>query len=171
MIFVTVGTNEAPFDRLLRALDALPGREPLVVQHGPSLVRPVGATRFESLPFDELLGYIREARAVVAHAGVGSVLAVLGCGKRPIVVPRLRRYGEAVDDHQREFALRLDEAGLVRLVDDPTGLAEALEADAAHAVELRSNHRLAAELRGYLAERLDLPTPGPVVPEETGYSR
>ncbi len=53
---------------------------------------------------------MREASAVVCHAGVGTILSALGTGKQPIVLPRLRQYGEHVDDHQlqitRAFANR-----------------------------------------------------------------
>jgi UDP-N-acetylglucosamine transferase subunit ALG13 len=171
MIFVTVGTNEARFDRLLRSLDTIPGTEELVVQHGPSSIRPAGATCFESLPFDDFLGYVRQARAVIAHAGVGSVLAILGCGKRPIVVPRLHRHGEAVDDHQRAFANRLGAAGLVQTVDDPAGLAAVLLSPNEHTVELRSDGRLVGELRAYLDERLDASVRDADSPPPARYSR
>jgi UDP-N-acetylglucosamine transferase subunit ALG13 len=154
VILVTVGTNEARFDRLLRALDALPGDEPLVVQHGPSPVRPRGATCVDYFPFEELAGLIRDARVVVMHAGVGSAIAALVNGKRPIVVPRLARYGEAVDDHQLPFGRRLHEAGLVELVEDPAELPEAVgRHGASDAVELRPNSRLVDELRSYIGAR------------------
>ena len=40
-VFVTVGTNEAPFDRLVGAATRLTG-EPVIVQHGPSKSGPMG---------------------------------------------------------------------------------------------------------------------------------
>ena len=42
----------------------------------------------------------------------------LAHGRRPIVVPRLHRHGEAVDDHQVHFARRLEAAGLATVVED-----------------------------------------------------
>ena len=71
MIFVTVGTNEARFDRLLAAVDELPDGTDLFVQHGPSSIRPAGATCADYLSFDEMVEKMRQARAVVTHAGVG----------------------------------------------------------------------------------------------------
>lgn len=159
MIFVTVGTNEARFDRLLRAVGALDVTTGLVVQHGPSSVRPAGARCVDYLEYDEIVATMRAADVVVTHAGVGSVMTALMNGKRPIVVPRLRRFDEAVDDHQLEFARRLAASGLVRLVEDPADLGGALEgadrADPVDPVELGPARRLVDELRGYLAERLD----------------
>ena len=126
MIFVSVGTNEARFDRLLHAVEALGASEEIVVQHGPSPVRPAGATCVEFLSFEEMTDHIRRARVLIMHAGVGSILAALGNGVRPVVVPRLKRFDEAVDDHQVAFGRRLDAEGLVDFVEDPAGLLEAV---------------------------------------------
>lgn len=153
MIFVTVGTNEARFDRLLAALDDLPDGTDLFVQHGPSAVRPTGATCVDYMSFDELAEKMRQARAVVTHAGVGSVLTALLNGTRPIVVPRLQRFGEAVDDHQVHFGRRAQSAGLVTLVEDVAELADAV---ARHQESPpsppRPDERLVEDLRGFLGE-------------------
>jgi UDP-N-acetylglucosamine transferase subunit ALG13 len=124
MIFVTVGTNEAPFDRLVQAVDRLPADEEVVAQCGASSHRPARAARIDYLPFEELVELVRRARVVITHAGAGSIMVVLANGKFPLVVPRLRRYGEAVDDHQLTFARRLAERGLVTLVEEPADLPE-----------------------------------------------
>lgn len=159
MIFVTVGTNEARFDRLLEAIDGLAGDEELVVQHGPSPVRPARATCLDYLPFDELLAEVRRARVVVMHAGVGSMMAALTNGKRPVVVPRLARHREAVDDHQVPLARRLAAAGLVTLVEDLAALAHAVSADGeTTAIPVGVSTPLSDDLRAFLLER-------------TGYSR
>ena len=93
VIFVSVGTNEAPFDRLLRAVASLPLDEDVVVQHGHSRsARSAGA---RLLDFLSLRGDGRphpRARVVVTHAGVGSVMVSLANGKRPVVVPRRKRF-------------------------------------------------------------------------------
>jgi UDP-N-acetylglucosamine transferase subunit ALG13 len=155
MIFVTVGTNEAPFDRLLLALDGIGADEELVVQHGSSSVHPQGATCMKWVPYENLAELIRQARAIVAHAGVGSILTVLANGKRPIVVPRLHRFGEAVDDHQLAFARRLEQAALVTLVEDTTRLAEALRQHSETvSIKLEPDTRLTGDLRNYIQERL-----------------
>ena len=156
MIFVTVGTNEAPFDRLVEAVRGLPGE--IVLQHGASTVRPGNAQCIESLPYEAMIETMRRAEVVITHAGVGSVLTALAAGMRPVVVPRLRRYGEAVDDHQLEFARHLASSGLVRVVEDPTTLAGALDvAAAAPLPELGPSRALVSELREYLARVLGAP--------------
>lgn len=127
MIFVSTGTNEQPFDRLVRAAAALGGDEPLLVQHGSSQV-PRGRGDWRAfLTFEEMSEAMRAARAVVVHAGVGSVLLARRCGATPIVVPRRVALGEAVDDHQVAFSRRLADAGMVILVEDERELPAALE--------------------------------------------
>ena len=69
MIVVTVGTNEQPFDRLVRAAANLGGGEPLLVQHGASKVPHGRGEWVDFLPFDELEARTRGARVLVCHAG------------------------------------------------------------------------------------------------------
>lgn len=154
MIFVSVGTHEAPFDRLLRSVYELRLDEQTVVQHGPSRVRSQCAVEAEYLSFDEVVSYIREARAVVMHAGVGSVMIALANGKRPIVMPRLHRFDEHVDDHQLELARRLDTNGLVTLVEDSRSLGAALAREAEPAGRVSDTPWLGTDLGEYLAQHL-----------------
>ena len=150
MIFVTLGTQAYPFDRLLSGLEGV--EEELIVQAGPSTRRPAGALWFDYLDYTPLLEYVRQARIVVAHAGIGTVMTVVAEGKRPVVVPRLRRYGEAVDDHQVPIARRLADAGLVRLVEDPETLAAALVEAPLAPASFSGQGGIAADLRAYLLE-------------------
>ena len=105
------------------------------------------------MPFEELVAAMERADAVVTHAGVGSVLVALRCGKRPVVVPRLRRLGEAVDDHQLAFGRRFAAAGLVTLVQTAPELERALAAVSRPTAGGRADAtRLALELRGFIAD-------------------
>jgi UDP-N-acetylglucosamine transferase subunit ALG13 len=153
MIFVTVGTNEARFDRLLDAVAALPLDEEIVIQHGHSSpLGPAHARLVDFLSFEEMTETVRAARAVVTHAGVGSVMVALANGKRPLVVPRLKAFGEAVDDHQLQLGRRFAAAGLVTFVASPDGIPAALLGEHAAAAPLPASNALAAELRGYFEE-------------------
>jgi UDP-N-acetylglucosamine transferase subunit ALG13 len=156
MIFVTVGTNEARFDRLLHAVAALTTEEEIVIQHGHSSpVEHPNALNIDFLPYEALVQTIRRARMVVTHAGVGSVMVALANARRPIVVPRRASFGEAVDDHQLQLGRRLATAGLVTFVEAPTDLKEALN-DANGLTEppgARSS-ALAADLRAFFVDVL-----------------
>jgi UDP-N-acetylglucosamine transferase subunit ALG13 len=154
-VVVTVGTNEAPFDRLVAAVGSLVG-EPVVVQHGASAVRPARARCFDYLPHDELDRLVGSARVVVCHAGIGSVALALAHGKRPVVVPRLRRFREAVDDHQLFFARKLEATGLVTVVEDVEQLSRVV-AGHDHAATLEPGPDLTAAIRSALDELIGKP--------------
>jgi UDP-N-acetylglucosamine transferase subunit ALG13 len=126
VIFATVGSTQIRFDRFTRALGALPGDE-LFVQHGP-MDAPAGAGRAVAyMQFPEVVESMEAADAVVCHAGAGSILCALRVGHTPVVVPRLKRFEETVDDHQVEFSRALAAQGKVIAVEDLDLLAAAVE--------------------------------------------
>jgi UDP-N-acetylglucosamine transferase subunit ALG13 len=158
MIFVSVGTNEARFDRLLRAVAELPLDEELIVQHGHSArIERDGAELVDFFSFEEMVATILRARVVVTHAGVGSVMVSLANGKCPVVVPRLKSFGEAVDDHQLQLGRRFAAAGLVTLVEAPDGLAAALAGEQQPAAIVPSASSLAADLTSFLEDAIPRP--------------
>ena len=126
------------------------------MQYGSSC-EPHGAGEWvDFLDFDELAERMREARVVVCHAGVGSIMLARKCGHRPVVVPRRVHLGEAVDDHQLHMGRRLHAAGIVTLVEHERELAAAVAAASGPRVEdaaesLAGAAALAADLRGFLA--------------------
>jgi UDP-N-acetylglucosamine transferase subunit ALG13 len=128
VIFVTVGTHHQPFARLLDALAALPGDEAIMVQHGPAEPPACAHQATPFMSFAEMIDFFREARVVVTHAGVGSILCAIRVGHTPLVVPRLHRFGEHVDDHQSELVRGLEEEGRVIAVWNMQDLAAAIAA-------------------------------------------
>lgn len=111
MIFVTVGTHEQPFNRLIKAVDDLVAdgtiTEEVIIQRGYSTYEPKHCKYYDLLPWDEMQKYNKEARIVITHGGPASFIDVLTLGKTPIVVPRQAKYNEHVNDHQLEFAKQL----------------------------------------------------------------
>lgn len=107
MIFVTVGTHEQPFNRLIKKVDELVAdgtiTEPVVMQTGFSTCVPKHCEWHKMLSYNEMKRYIDEARIVITHGGPASFIEVLQAGKIPVVVPRLAEFGEHVNDHQEEF--------------------------------------------------------------------
>lgn len=107
MIFVTVGTHEQPFDRLIREVDRLKDEgtisEDVMIQTGVSDYRPVACHFANALPYDEMQRLMQEAHIVITHGGPSSFMPVLEYGKIPIVVPRRSEYHEHVNDHQVRF--------------------------------------------------------------------
>lgn len=109
MIFVAVGTHDAPFDRLLRAVDeaAASLSEEVVVQRGASRLALRRCAAVDTLSPAALTRHLAEARRVVLHGGTSLFLEARALGRVPVVVPRRRVFGEHVDDHQVEFARSL----------------------------------------------------------------
>jgi UDP-N-acetylglucosamine transferase subunit ALG13 len=126
MLLVTTGTNEQPFDRLVRAAAALAATGPAFVQYGSSRESHGPGEWIDFVEFDALEARMRSARVVVCHAGVGSIMLARRCGHRPVVVARRLDLGEAVDDHQLHLARRLHDAGLVTHVEDEAELPAAV---------------------------------------------
>ena len=114
MIFVTVGTERFPFDRLLRAMDEAIRRGvvsgPVIAQTGYSLFRPQHMDCRDFYLFAEMRRLMSEADVIVAHAGVGTVLLAHGLHRIPLLMPRRMTLKEHVSDHQLEFARRLVES-------------------------------------------------------------
>ena len=79
--------------------------------------------------------------------------------KKPIVVPRRKAFGEAVDDHQLQLGRRFAEAGLVTLVEDPDDLGEALAREQVRAAVAQEASPLAAELLRFLEHAIASPVP------------
>lgn len=113
MIFATCGSSDLRFDRMMKGLSRLPMDE-LEVQHGPATPPPCGRA-YAYLPFTQMVEKIELADVVVSHAGVGTILCAIRAGHTPVVIPRLKRHGEAVDDHQAELAAALADHGTVLL--------------------------------------------------------
>ena len=108
MIFITVGTHEQPFDRLLKCIDKLIEEgiisEEVVCQKGYTDYVPKNYKAEKLLPYDQMQQNYEKARIVITHGGPASFTAVLSLGKIPIVVPRKEELNEHVNNHQVEFS-------------------------------------------------------------------
>ena len=117
MIFVTVGTERFPFDRLIRALDEAKrsGRiqQEVFAQIGTATYLPQAFDYSRFLSFGSMIEYIRAADIIIGHAGVGTVLLSRQSDKIPIIFARQKVFGEHVDDHQMQFARKMEREGLV----------------------------------------------------------
>jgi UDP-N-acetylglucosamine transferase subunit ALG13 len=131
MIFVTVGTHQQPFDRLLRAVDALEGDESRLFQTGHSRYHPVSGQAHPFMAPEQMVQAMQQARVIVCHGGTGSIIQALELGKCPLVAPRRAAQGEHVDDHQQELSRALAARGLVVLWREDIGLQEQLDDAAA----------------------------------------
>lgn len=113
MIFVTVGTHEQPFDRLIQKVDEIKRdgiiNEDVIMQTGFSTYEPRYCQWRKLIPYQEMIKNVADARIVITHGGPASFVMPLQVGKTPIVVPRQHQFNEHVNDHQVEFARNVDQ--------------------------------------------------------------
>jgi UDP-N-acetylglucosamine transferase subunit ALG13 len=129
VIFVTVGTQLA-FDRLIGAVDrwaAADGRPAVFAQIGPSVLAPRHIEHACFIPPEECADRMREATAIVAHAGMGTILTALELGKPVVVMPRRASLGEHRNEHQLATARRFAELGRVSVAYDELELPDRLD--------------------------------------------
>lgn len=127
-IFVAVGTQKFQFNRLIKAVDdyvAISG-EKAFGQIGKSAYIPKNYEYKEFLSKEEFAENLIQCDIVITHSGVATIIESLKLGKPVIVIPRLKKYGEHVDDHQIQIAESFDENGLVSMCLDLEKLGDAL---------------------------------------------
>lgn len=131
MIFVTVGTHEQPFNRLVECIDKLKEdgdiREEVIIQTGYSTYEPQHCKWQKLFPYQEMLKLVEEARIVITHGGPSSFIMPLQIGKTPIVVPRRHEFNEHVNDHQVAFSKAVAERmGTIIVVEDMNQLGKTI---------------------------------------------
>ena len=129
MIFVTLGTEQFPFERMVKGAELVKeqvGDEEVFVQIGTHPDPPANCQWQKWLPYPEFAQRVRDARIVITHAGAGSLLSCAWIHKVAITVPRRHRYGEHVDDHQTELAAKMAELGHAILVESAEEIAQAV---------------------------------------------
>lgn len=113
MIFVTVGTHEQQFNRLVKYMDELAGSgkldEEVIIQTGYSDYIPKYAKHSKFYSYDEMQKYYKDARIIITHGGPSSFIPALQLGKTPIVVPRQKKFNEHVNDHQAVFCKKISD--------------------------------------------------------------
>lgn len=111
MIFVTVGTHEQGFDRLIKEVDniAKKNNEHIIVQKGYTQYKPKHCSSYDLISNDEMNTYMQDADLIITHGGPSTYMAALSAGQQVIVVPRLSQFNEHVNDHQLEFAQKINE--------------------------------------------------------------
>lgn len=109
MIIVTVGM-QLGFDRLIAAMDALAPDlgMPVIAQTGKGTYVPRNMDAREKIAPAEFEALVADARLIVSHAGIGTVLTAARCGKPIVLMPRRADLSEHRNDHQRATVSKLD---------------------------------------------------------------
>ncbi len=154
MIFVTIGTDTNDFSRLLKKIDKLIEegkiKEEVVMQIGHSKYEPKNAKWFRFESYERIKELNKEARLIITHGGVGSILTALILKKPVIAVPRLKKYKEHVDDQQVELVSVLEKEGYVKGIFDLNKLSD--EINLSHAKKIPSTRKvLIEEIKNYIS--------------------
>lgn len=121
MIFVTVGTQDKKFTRLLKCIEdnIRKGviKEKVVVQSGYTDYK---SSAMKIIPFMDkelFTKYIKEADLIITHGGVGTILEAIKYHKKIIGVARLSKYMEHVNDHQVQLLTSFSKSGYLIYMD------------------------------------------------------
>jgi beta-1,4-N-acetylglucosaminyltransferase len=141
------------FDRLLKKMDdiASTSGEEVVMQIGHTSFRPQNAKWFDFTTESGIKEWCKKARVVVTQPAM-SILDAQEQGTPVVVVPRLKKYNEVIDDHQLDFAKELEKEGKVLAVYDVNKLEEALRKVDLKPQELAKDRRLVNALKKYIAQ-------------------
>ena len=83
----------------------------IVIQRGYSRYLPKNTKHFDFVSMNEAIEYIQKSQLVISHAGIGTIILCKEYGVPIIILPRRRRYGEHMNDHQLEIAMALEKRG------------------------------------------------------------
>lgn len=110
MLFVTVGTHNQGFERLVKKVDEIAPKldQEIIIQTGHTEYKPKNCKYKAFFTQREFEKMCREASVVITHGGIGSIITPLKMCKPVIVVPRLKQYNEHTDDHQLQITKELE---------------------------------------------------------------
>jgi UDP-N-acetylglucosamine transferase subunit ALG13 len=132
MIFLTVGT-QFPFDRLVKAVDEAIDKGLI----GEEIWAQIGQSSYQPRSFEKTVDFLdknifdqwmRKASKVISHAGIGSITPALDEAKPLLVMPRLRKYGEVVNNHQVDIINKFEKSGYLLAAYDVKDLPGKIEA-------------------------------------------
>lgn len=121
MIFVTVGTQDKQFKRLLVEIERLIKKQKIT----DTVIAQIGNTKFATdLPSSqmhliefttqrEMDALINNADLIITHGGVATIIEGLNNNKKIIAVPRLKEYKEHVNNHQLQIIENFSESGYI----------------------------------------------------------
>ncbi len=131
MILVTLGTQDKEFRRLLKAIDHEIEKgnikDKVIVQAGYTNYQSKYMEIFDMIAKDELETLTQQADLIITHGGVGSILTALSYGKKVIAAPRLSKYREHTNDHQKQIINEFAKEGYILAVKDFSKFSKVLE--------------------------------------------
>ena len=95
---------------------------------------------FEIISYEKMNQLIDESNIIITHGGPATFMGVIAKGKIPIVVPRQKKFGEHVNDHQLEFCNKVKQYYPIIVINDIKKLLTNLRNDKSE-VTINSNNK------------------------------
>lgn len=131
MIFVTLGTQDKPFTRLLEAIqkqiDNGNIKDKVVVQAGYTKFKSDNMEIYDLINMEDFDRLIKDCDILITHGGVGNILTGLKYNKKIIAAARLEKYGEHTNDHQLQIVDKFTDEGYILKLEDFDKLDEVLK--------------------------------------------
>jgi UDP-N-acetylglucosamine transferase subunit ALG13 len=161
MIFLTVG-SEFHFDRLVAAVDRLIAEryigEEVIAQIAAGRYIPQHMNWVSTMPRGVYNAHIERSNGVISHAGMGTIIQCLQMRKPLLVMPRLKRHREHVNDHQFGTAQKFEQRGSILVAYDIADLPskiQQLKSFRPYGVQSESRHCLVARINNFLKDLED----------------
>ena len=133
MILVILGTQDKTFPRLLDAVQKqidignISKKEKIIVQSGSTQYNSKDMKILDYIDIEEFDKLIEEADLIISHAGVGTIITALNKGKKVIAAARLQKYGEHVNDHQKQILENFKNEGYILALEEFDKLNDLIE--------------------------------------------
>lgn len=131
MIFVTLGTQDKTFERLLKIIDEAVDKkiikDKVIVQAGSTNYTTKNMKILKYISPNDFDKYIKECDVLITHAGVGSIFTGLKNNKKVLAIPRLSKYKEHHNDHQLDIVEEFTKEGYIMSFNNVRELEECLK--------------------------------------------
>ena len=131
LIFVTLGTQDKPFTRLLEAIEQEIENgnitDEVIVQSGFTKYKSDRMQVFDLISQEAFSDYMQKADLIITHGGVGSIITALNFEKKVIAAPRLAQFGEHINDHQLQIIKCFEQKNYILPLYDFDKLNEVIE--------------------------------------------
>lgn len=121
MIFITLGTQDKSFERLLKEIDLLIEKgiikEKVIVQAGFTKYKSRNMEVTDFISNEQFEKNVKTCNYLITHGGVGSILTGLKNNKKIIAVPRLKKYNEHTNDHQLQIIKKFNDSKYIIGID------------------------------------------------------
>ena len=122
LIFVTLGTQDKSFKRLLEAIqkqiDLGNIKDKVIVQAGFTKFESKDMKIFDLVNRDEFDKYMNDCDLLITHGGVGSIIGGITRKKKVIAAARLKKYKEHTNDHQVQIIDVFSREGYILALED-----------------------------------------------------